>query len=250
MEFSGHVHATGAGVDLAVGAPVFGVVNPRRPEGGAHSEFVVVPAASVALLDGDSDLVRAATIPMNGLTALMALEILGLRAGDSVLVTGGTGILGGSAIRLARAAGLRVLAGGRPEDAALLQDLGAQDVLPRGDGLVEAARALLPDGVDGMIDGALIGTSVAGAVRDGGSAVSLRLAHPVVDARLRCECVSVIAGMERQDLLARLADLLGRGELVPRIAPDGILPFAKAADAFRRTAAGGFRGRIVLSFKS
>lgn len=248
MEFAGTIHRAGEGVALAPGAPVFGVVNPRRPAGGAHSQYVCAPAASVAALAPGIDLVGAATLPMNGLTALLALEILGLAPGQDLLVTGGTGILGGSAIRLARAAGLRVLAGGRPEDAALLHSLGAHEVLPRDAGLVDAVHALVPGGVVGMIDGALIGTAVSAAVRNGGVAVSLRLSHPVVDARLRTDCVSIIKGLERQDLLIRLARMVADGSLPPRLAPDGIVPFEQAASAFQRTAAGGFRGRIALTF--
>lgn len=248
MEFSGRVHAAGAGVGLVAGTPVFGVVNPRRPEGGAHAQYVRVPAASIAPLAEGADMTGAATIPMNGLTALLALEILDLRPGQSLLVTGGTGILGGSAIRLAREAGLRIFAGGRPEDAGLLRELGAEMVLPRDAGLIEALRADLPAGVDGMIDGALIGNSVSAAVRDGGAAVSLRMSHPIEDARLRTDCVSVIRGLERQDLLARLAALFTAGALPPRIAADGVVPFTDAQAAFRRAMAGGFRGRLVLDF--
>ncbi len=41
MEFSGHIHNVGDGVSgLTVGQPVMGVVNPRRPAGGAHAQYV------------------------------------------------------------------------------------------------------------------------------------------------------------------------------------------------------------------
>ena len=48
MEFSGHVHAVGEGVTLKPGQPVIGVVNPRRQAGGAHTQYVCVPAGQVA----------------------------------------------------------------------------------------------------------------------------------------------------------------------------------------------------------
>ena len=56
-------------------------VTPRRPEGGAQAELIVVPAASVVRFPEGATLEQAATLPMNGLTALLGLELLGLRGG-------------------------------------------------------------------------------------------------------------------------------------------------------------------------
>jgi NADPH:quinone reductase-like Zn-dependent oxidoreductase len=249
MEFSGHVHATGAGVALAVGTPVFGVVNPRRPEGGAHAEYVVVPAASVAALDPAVDLATAASVPMNGLTARMALELTGLTAGQVLLVTGGTGMLGSSVIQLAREDGLTVVAGGREADEHDLRALGVDVIVPRdADQLVDAVRKAFPQGVDALIDGALIGAQVSHAVRDGGTAVSLRSSHPIEDPRLSCHYVSVIAGLERHDILAALAERLADGRFKPRLAPEGEVPFTQAAQAHIRVEQGMTRGRVVLTF--
>lgn len=248
MEFSGHVHAAGAGVGLPVGAPVIGVVNPRRPAGGAQAQFVVVPAASVAVVGPGVDLVAAATVPMNALTAAMSIEMLGLTAGQSVLVTGGAGMLGGSAIQLAHRAGLRVLANANPADAGMLRGFGADHVLPRDEGLAEALRALAPEGVDGLIDGALIGNEVSHLVRDGAVAVSLRKSHPIHDPRLRCTVVSVIEGMERTDLLAAIAGDLSDGRLRPRVAEGGRFDFREAVAANRMAEASRVRGRVVLVF--
>ncbi|RYF41174.1 MAG: NADP-dependent oxidoreductase, partial [Comamonadaceae bacterium] len=56
MEFSGTVAEVGAGVvDLAVGQAVMGVVNPRTPTGGAHSQYVCIAASSVAVLADSID---------------------------------------------------------------------------------------------------------------------------------------------------------------------------------------------------
>ena len=146
MEFSGHVAAAGHEAGLSVGTPVIGVVNPRRPTGGAYVARVVVPAASVASVAPETELVGAATVPMNALTALLALEMLALERGATLLVTGGAGMLGGSVIALAKAAGVKVLANAAPADAALLRSLGAHVILPRSDGLSEALRAACPKG--------------------------------------------------------------------------------------------------------
>jgi hypothetical protein len=79
---AGTVESVGPGVDgLAVGDAVTVVVSPRRPEGGAQSQLLVAPAASVVPVPAGVSLEQAATLPMNGLTALRGLELLGLSAG-------------------------------------------------------------------------------------------------------------------------------------------------------------------------
>jgi NADPH:quinone reductase-like Zn-dependent oxidoreductase len=247
MEFSGHIQKAGPEVDLPVGAAVIGVVNPRTPSGGAHAQFVRAPATSVAPLERQVDLVAAATVPMNALTALMALEWLGLPAGSSLLVTGGAGMLGGSAIQLARLAGLRVFANCGPADRETLLAFGA-DVLPREEGLAEHLRAVCPAGVDGLIDGALIGAGLSHLVRGGGAAVSLRRSHPIEDSRLRCHYVSVTEGMHRNDLLRAIAGHLEAGLLRPRLAEGGLFGFRDAIAAHHAAAARGLRGRVVMRF--
>jgi NADPH2:quinone reductase len=249
MEFSGRVHALGEGVThVSPGQPVIGVVNPRRQAGGAHAEYLCVPAGSVAPLAPDADLVGAGAVTMNALTAQMALDMLGLRPGQSVLVTGGAGMLGGSAIQLARLAGLEVVANGSFDDWPLLEQLGAHICVPRNEGMAEAIRARLPEGVDGLIDGALIGNTVSPLVRDGGVAVSLRMSYPIRDSRLKTTYVSVIEGMERTDILRSVAAYLDSGKLLPRLAEGGRFSFRDAVAAHRMAEVGGFRGRVVLTF--
>lgn len=236
MEFSGRIHARGEGVALDIGQPVIGVVNPRRPQGGAHAEYVVVPAASVATVGEGVDLVDAGTIPMNALTAILALELAGVGAGDTVVITGGTGMVGGFALQLAKKRGIRTIANGNDE--ALLRGFGADEVIPRdlGQGGVKA---------DALIDAALLGAPAAALVRDGGAAISLRMSHPIEDPRLRASYVSVIDGMERTEHLEEIAGMLNDGSLRPRVAER--FAFTDAAAAHRKAEERG-RGRVVLTF--
>jgi NADPH:quinone reductase-like Zn-dependent oxidoreductase len=79
MDAAGEVESVGAGVDrLRVGEQVMAAVNPFRPEGGAQQELLVVPAASVVAIPDGATLAQASTLPMNGLTAMGGLEMLGL----------------------------------------------------------------------------------------------------------------------------------------------------------------------------
>ena len=115
MDAAGVVESVGPGVgEVAVGDEVMAVVTPRRPEGGAQSELLVVRAACVAHVPAGASLEQASTLPMNGLTALRGLELLDLPTGATLLVTGGAGLLASYVIPLAKRAGLRVLADAGP----------------------------------------------------------------------------------------------------------------------------------------
>ena len=245
MEFAGRVRQVGANVDgFLVGQPVMGVVDARRPEGGAQAQFVRVAAESVVPVEGGADLVAAAVVPMNGLTADLALDLVHLRAGESLLVTGGAGILGGYAIELAKVAGLVVVADANPDDADLVARLGADVIVPRGPGMAAGVRARYPHGVDGAIDAARIGTDVADLVRDDGTVVGVRSTDSSGDQRVNRRYVSVLEQLTNTEALARLEALVRAGRLTPRVAE--LMPAGEAPAAHERTERGGLRGRVVL----
>lgn len=133
MDAAGVVEQIGKGVDtdLAVGDHVMAVVVVSGTH-GAYAEHVVVPAESVVRAPAGATAIEAATLPMNGLTAHMALDLLELPAGATVAVTGAAGAVGGYAVQLAKADGLRVIADAAPKDELLVKELGADVILPRG----------------------------------------------------------------------------------------------------------------------
>jgi len=244
MELSGHVEAVGSGVTrVRVGQPVMAVVDPIRPAGGAQAQLVAVPEASVVPLSAGADLVAFATVPMNGLTAVEAIELLDLAQGDSLLVTGGAGALGGYIIELAVRAGLVVVADAAPADVDFLRALGTQHVVPRGEGMADAVRSLFPDGVDGIVDAARIGAAATALVRDGGAMVSARAADPP-DPRLRHSSVWFVHKLTDTASLEHLVALAESGGLHLRVGRT--LPLDQAAEAHRLVEAGGQRGRVVL----
>ncbi|WNB86502.1 NADP-dependent oxidoreductase [Cellulomonas sp. ATA003] len=246
MDAAGVVDAIGAGVELSVGDRVCAVVNPRRPQGGAYAEKVVVPATSVARLPDGMDLVEAATLPPNGLTAVRALEVLDLPFAGTVALTGAAGAVGGYAIQLAAHRGFRVVADASEQDRDLVTGLGAHTVVPRGPGFGEAVRAVEPGGVDGVIDAALLGTDVLAGVRDGGVIAAVRPFDGEPDRGIRVYLVTPADYLHRGDDLAELVRLADQGVVTLRVA--ATLPADGAAEAHRRLAAGGVRGRLVLTF--
>jgi NADPH2:quinone reductase len=248
MDAAGIVESVGAGVDrFTPGDAVIAAVTPRRPEGGAQAELVVAPAASVvAVPDGATD-EQAATLPMNGLTALLALELLGLREGQTLAVSGGAGLLASYAISLAKTHGLRVVADAKPEDEALVRSFGADVVLERGDGYPAAVRADTGGGADGFLDTALLGRDAFPAIRDGGSLAVVRGWDGGEPERgIEVHPVWVRTVLQRTDWLDELRRHASDGTLQLRVAET--YPPERAADAHRALEAGGLRGRAVLVF--
>jgi NADPH:quinone reductase len=246
MELAGTVDATGAGVDWRPGQRVMAIVTPRRPEGGAYAEQVVVPADGVAATpDGVGD-AEAATLPMNGLTVWAALRMLALSPGQVLGVTGAAGAVGGYAIELGKLAGLRVVAQAAVRDEDLVRRLGADVVVPRDDDAAAAFRAAVPGGVDGLLDAAVLDERALGAVRDGGALATVRFWSGPSERGIRVEPVMVRHHLHEAKGLADLASLAQAGSLTLRVAE--VLPAERASEAHARLESGGIRGRLVLAF--
>jgi NADPH:quinone reductase len=126
MDAAGIIEAVGPGVSrLKTGQKVMAAVNPRRSDGGAQAQYLVVPAASVVPVPEGVSLAEASTLPMNGLTALRALELAALGSGQFLAVSGGAGLLASYAIAAAKRQGLKVIADAKPQEADLVRGYGA-----------------------------------------------------------------------------------------------------------------------------
>ncbi|HEY5239379.1 MAG TPA: zinc-binding alcohol dehydrogenase family protein [Rhizomicrobium sp.] len=129
-------------------------VMPKAPNGSMAEETVVPAAQCLSLPDGLDD-VTAAAIANPGMSSWAAFaERARLKAGETVLVNGATGISGRLAVQIARHFGAKkIIATGRNVD--VLNALGADATIP----LVEDEQALensfkeqLAQGVDVVID--------------------------------------------------------------------------------------------------
>ena len=250
MDFAGVVESIGPGVEhLEVGDRVMGAVTPRRSEGGAQAELVVAPAASVVGMPQGTSFAQASTLPMNGLTAELGLDMLGLASGQSLAVSGGAGLLASYVIALAKARGLEVVADAKPEDEELVRSFGADAVLPRGDGFVAAVRERYPDGVDGLYDTAILRGAVLGAIRDRGGITVIRgWDDSPVERGIQVHAARVATVLERTDWLRELREMASNGRIALRVAAE--LPPEQAAEGHRLMDAGGLRGRAVIVFGS
>lgn len=246
MELAGTVDAIGPGAAWRPGDRVMAITTPRRPRGGAQAEYVVVPAGSVARIPEGASFAEAATLPMNGLTARLALDQLALPAGETIAVTGAAGAVGGYTIQLAAGEGLRVIGDAKPDDEELVLALGAETVVPRGPDVAAAIRELVPQGVAAVVDTALIGPPVLAAISDGGQLIAVRPFRGEAERGITIKPILVSSYLEEGARLAALADLAAKGSLTLRVARQ--VPAERAADAHRLLEGGGIRGRLVLMF--
>ncbi|AZP19556.1 NADP-dependent oxidoreductase [Streptomyces aquilus] len=231
-DVAGTVDAVGVASAWSVGDEVvaldYGMVKPL----GTHAEYVVVPTDAVALAPRTVDVVEAATLPLNGLTAAQALDLLALSEGSSLLVTGAAGAVGGFAVQLAAQRGVVVTGLARAGDEELVRSLGAAEFVVEG-------RA---GAFDAVLDAAVLGAPALEWVRDGGAYVGvIPQAAPEGVRGVRATAVEVQADGGR---LAELAGLVDSGVLSLRVAETFSLEDAPKGHAV--LARGGVRGRVVL----
>ena len=228
-----------AGVLPASGERVVGMIPFARIGGrvGSYAERAAVDPAWLAPLPEGVAFEEAATLPLNALTARQSLDLLGLAAGETLLVTGASGGVGGFAVQLAVADGLRVIAVAGRDHEDWVASLGAAAVLPRDADLGEI------DPVDGVLDAVPVGPRAStAALRDGRTAVFTRPPDPPEpDRELRFETVLVQPDAAQ---LAELAGQLAVGALRTRVAE--VLPLEEAARGHELAEAGGLRGKVVL----
>ncbi|SFQ95059.1 NADPH:quinone reductase [Lentzea waywayandensis] len=166
MEAAGTVLALGEDVDgLEVGDAVFGFA---LTGGGTYAETTVLSAANTARVPAGLSAIVAATLPVAGTTAVDVLDQLGLPAGATVLVNGVGGGVGLAVARLAVERELRVIGTGSTAKREHAEAIGVRFIDYATEDVVAAARELVPDGFDGIVDlvGAASLRTVAPLARD------------------------------------------------------------------------------------
>lgn len=247
MDAAGFIEAIDADTetDLKVGDEVMAFVVPDGSH-GAYAQRIVVSADSVVHAPADTTLAEASTLPMNGLTARLALDTLALPEGSTLAVTGAAGTLGGYVIQLAKAEGLTVVADAAEKDQELVNATGADFVLPRGEGYADKVREQFPDGVDGIVDAAVQLDEIVPAAKDGATIITIRGDKGERERGVKLQDIWVHSYDGEPGKLDVLRQQVENGTLTLRVAD--VLPMQQAPEAHRRLEAGGLRGRLVLEF--
>jgi NADPH:quinone reductase len=248
LDFSGTVAAIGEGVSgFSQGDAVYAYNYPVA-NNGAFAEYVLVPASYLARPPVSMGLVEAAAVPCAAVTAHKTVtELLDVREGEVVLVTGGSGGVGHLAIQIARDLGARVVATASRAKHDFLRELGAETTIDYRDNagdVAKSVRKLYPGGVDKAlcnVYGATVQWCVQ-SLRDGGKTVDLTGTELVAPDRVdHVRDFVAVADAERLGDISRMID---EGRL--RVEVQQVYPFAAASSAVEEAAAGHVRGKLVL----
>ncbi len=241
-DFSGVVEKPGQGVtQFRVGQEVFGSV---ADSSGSYAEYAIAPVSYVAEKPTGLDHIKAAALPIAGMTAWQALfDVGGLRSGQKVLIHAAAGGVGSFAVQLAKWKGASVFGTASSQHAEYVRQLGADHVIDyRSTRFEDVARDM--DVVLDTIGGETQERSW-GVLKRGGILVSLvrppseqsAAAHGARGTFLR-------SNHARADELAELGRLVVEGKIKVHI--KRVLPLSEAAQAQELSKKGHTLGKIVL----
>src|SRR5437588_10461004 len=226
---------------------------------GSFAERAVSRDQTVPIPDGVSD-GAASALGTPGIAAYLALtKRAQLKAGETVLVLGASGVLGAIAVQVARLLGAgRIIAGGRDEQAlARSRELGADATvdLKQTDGLTDRIREASGGQLQVVIDPVwgIPGVAALEAMSPFGRFVQLgQSAAPeavVKSGILRGRCLSILGYTsflvpweEQAAAYRKLADYAAAGQIKVEFE---VLPLEAAAEAWKRQASSPHR-KLVL----
>ncbi|RYC09646.1 NAD(P)-dependent alcohol dehydrogenase [Nocardioides zhouii] len=247
-----------AGIVAEVGADVVGFAPGDAVYGvapGSFAEYAVTTSDKLSRKPDDITFAQAAVMPISAGTALQALTLGGLQAGQSVLITGASGGVGSYAVQIADALGAEVTGVCSPAKADYVRAMGAHHVLTyphdswtdgthRWDLVIDIAgnptirelrRALTPHGT-----AVFVGGENAGAVLGMARQIRGALLSPFVGQRF----IPLLA-RERAEHFERLTQLIEAGQLGPAL--DRTYPLEQAANAMRQLERGTIRGKVAIT---
>ena len=251
QDVAGTVVALGPNVTrFSVGDDVFGIAR------GSFAEYAVAREDKLAHKPASLSFEQAAAMPVSGLTALRAIDSVGVRRGQTVLVVGASGGVGTYAVQLAAAAGATVTGVASTGQLDLLRNLGVSHVIDYtkedfADGsrtfdvildiggvtpIGQLRRALTPTGTLAIIGGENGSTWSPGLGRQ----LHATLLNPIVSQRL-----TMVMNKEHYSGLERLAALAEDGSVASYL--DRPFPLSDAADAVGHLEAGRAMGKVVIT---
>jgi len=210
--------------------------------GGSYAEYAIASVKAMAAKPRRLSFAEAAGMPVVGETAWRALvTIANVEPGQRVLIHGGAGGVGSSAVQVAKARGAYVIATASPSHDGLLRSLGVDEVIDYHNVRFEEKLKDI-DVVLNTVDADTGARSIA-VVRPGGILVSVAGAAPATQceaAKIRC----AVTGPATGEMLGSLSELADQGKF--RIHIDRQFPLADAAEALELNRQGHTGGKIIL----
>jgi NADPH:quinone reductase-like Zn-dependent oxidoreductase len=237
-EIAGTVEQLGTGgAGLKVGDAIYGVISV-----GGFAEYVAVAADKLAVKPANLDFIRAAAMPLGGLTAWQAMfDVAGLTAGQRLFITNGSGGVGSLAVQIAKARGVHVTAMASKRNEDYVRSLGVDDFI---DHAKQPFETVVHD-MDVVLDtvGGDIFQRAFRAVKKGGFLVTV-VAFPDKESEQHGVSVARAICKPNPAQLASIREMVEAGKLEPRIAT--IFALNEVRDALDQSESGRGSGKIVL----
>jgi len=235
VDVSGTVVELRPGVEaFSIGDQVFAMAD------NTYAELCVVKAAVLANVPKGLDLIQAAALPLVTITGNQLLSATGIEAGQMVLVVGGAGNVGRSAVFTAKERGATVMAGVLKKHMDETKTVGADQVVATDD---DSAIAGLPP-LDAVADtvGGRTAEKLIAKVKAGGVYASV-VELPKNAAKYPSVRVAHVFSKFDRKTLEFMAEAVRDGKLVIPISRK--LPLSEAAQAQTAAEKGG-SGKILL----
>lgn len=262
MDFAGTVEAVGEGVTgYAVGDEVYGCAGGLADLPGTLAEYIAADQHLLSHKPGNLSMREAAALPLVGITAYEGLARAGVKAGQKVLVHGGSGGVGHVAVQLARHFGADVYStGGGEKQLALIEQLGATPINYKMESVAQyVASHTGGAGFDVVFDsvgGANLTSSFEAAALNGQIATTVSMCEldliPAHFKGLSLHVVFMLIPMlhnfkrkQHADILRTLAQIAEAGSLKP-VLDEKCFSLADAGLAHKRLESGQAMGKVVV----
>ena len=263
MDFAGAVEAVGEGVsNFSVGDEVYGCAGGLADLPGTLAEYISADHQLMAHKPKNLTMEQAAALPLVGITAFEGLMRSGIKAGQKVLVHGGSGGVGHVAIQLAKHFGADVYStGGGDKQMALIEELGATAINYKTesveDYVTKHTGGVGFDIVYDSVGGANMANSFDAAALNGQIATTVSMVELDLTAAhfkgLSIHVVFMLIPMlhnvkreEHGDILAAMSAIAEQGNLTP-VLDDVNYTLEQIGEAHARLESGQAMGKVVVS---
>lgn len=263
MDFAGIIQDVGEGVnEYNVGDEVYGCAGGLADLAGTLAEYMVADTQLIALKPKNLTMEQAAALPLVGITAYEGLQRAGIKAGQKVLVHGGSGGVGHVALQLAKHFGAEVFStGGGDKQATLIENLGAKSINYKTESVVDYVEKytagygfdIVFDSVGGenmlqSFEAAALNGQVASTVAMVN--LDLSVAHfKGLSLHVVFMLIPMLHNVKREEhahILKQLTKIVEAGELTP-ILDDKTFSLEEVGDAHAHLESGAAMGKVVVS---
>lgn len=228
---------------------------------GTLTDYIAIKSDVVSKKPSNSSFAEAAGLPLTGLTAIQALQRVGLKANDRVLIHAGSGGVGSFAVQYAKAKGAYVFTTTSTTNVEMVKSFGADRVI---DYKTEDYKAIATD-LDIVFDtlGEDYTIEAFDLIKNGGKVTSIvgppdeetaklmgmndyEMPEDLADRIKEKSAVYKLTWMEPNGKqLEAIKDMVEHGTIKPEV--DEVYTFEDAIEAYEYLATGRAKGKVVVT---